>query len=86
MTEETPGAGHNSGVSAGQLRSYVERVERLEEEKRETAEQIKEVCAEAKSAGFDAKTLRRIVRERRKDREQRAEEEALFELYWSALQ
>ena len=48
-------------VSAGQLRAIVERIERLEEEKKEVAEQIKEVYAEAKGNGFDAKTLRKIV-------------------------
>ncbi|MEM8790232.1 MAG: DUF2312 domain-containing protein [Pseudomonadota bacterium] len=72
-------------VAAGQLRAIVERVEQLEEEKREIADQIKEIYAEAKANGFDAKTLRRIVSIRRKDAEEREEEEALLDLYMSAL-
>ncbi|HUF57592.1 MAG TPA: DUF2312 domain-containing protein [Thermohalobaculum sp.] len=72
-------------VAADQLRSIVERIERLEEEKKEIAEQIKEVYAEAKANGFDARTLRRIVSLRRKPNEEREEEEALLDLYLSAL-
>lgn len=72
-------------VSAGQLRAIVERIERLEEEKKEVAEQIKEVYAEAKGNGFDAKTLRKVVTLRKKKPEERSEEEAMLELYMSAL-
>lgn len=72
-------------VAAGQLTSIIERIERLEEEKKEVAEQIKEVYAEAKANGFDAKTLRKIVSLRKKPTEERQEEEALLELYLSAL-
>lgn len=72
-------------VAADQLRSVIERIERLEEEKRETAEQIKEVYAEAKSSGFDARTIRKVVGLRRKPTEERQEEEALLDLYLSAL-
>ena len=72
-------------VSAGQLRAIVERVERLEEEKKEVADQIKEVYAEAKSNGFDTKTLRKIVALRKKKPEERSEEEAMLDLYMSAL-
>ena len=72
-------------VAAGQLRSIVERIERLEEEKKEVADQIKEVYAEAKGNGFDAKTLRKIVSLRKKPAEERDEEEALLDLYMSAL-
>lgn len=74
-----------TAVAAGQLRSIVERIERLEEEKREVAEQIKEVYSEAKSNGYDAKTLRRIVSLRKKPSDEREEEEALLDLYMSAL-
>ena len=63
----------------------LERIERLEEEKKETAEQIKEVYAEAKSSGFDAKTIRKVVSLRKKPTEERQEEEALLDLYLSAL-
>lgn len=74
-----------TAVAAGQLRAIVERIERLEEEKKEVAEQIREVYAEAKANGFDAKTLRRIVTLRKKPSEEREEEEALLDLYLSAL-
>ena len=72
-------------VSAGQLRAIIERIERLEEEKKEVSEQIKEVYAEAKGNGFDAKTLRKIVALRKKKPEERSEEEAMLELYMNAL-
>jgi uncharacterized protein (UPF0335 family) len=72
-------------VSAGQLRAIVERIERLEEEKKEVGEQIKEVYAEAKGNGFDTKTLRKIIALRKKKPEERSEEEAMLELYMNAL-
>jgi uncharacterized protein (UPF0335 family) len=72
-------------VAAGQLRAIVERIERLEEEKKEVAEQIKEVYSEAKANGFDAKTIRKVVGLRKKPTEEREEEEALLDLYLSAL-
>ena len=72
-------------VSAGQLRSIVERIERLEEEKREVADAIKEVYAEAKGNGFDTKAIRKIVALRRKDAQEREEEQAILDLYMSAL-
>ena len=82
MTDETVST---TTVAAGQLRSIVERIERLEEEKKEVAEQIKEVFAEAKANGFDAKTIRKVVGLRKKPVEERQEEEALLDLYLSAL-
>ncbi|HSF95805.1 MAG TPA: DUF2312 domain-containing protein [Thermohalobaculum sp.] len=72
-------------VAAGQLKAVIERIERLEEEKKEVAEQIKEVYAEAKANGFDAKILRKVVSLRKKPTEERQEEEALLDLYLSAL-
>ena len=72
-------------VAAGQLRSIIERVERLEEEKKEVADQIKEVMAEAKANGFDTKTLRKVVTLRKKNLEERQEEEAMLDLYLHAL-
>ncbi len=72
-------------VAAGQLKSIIERVERLEEEKKEVADQIKEIYAEAKANGFDAKTIRKVVNLRKKPTEERQEEEALLDLYLSAL-
>ena len=82
MTDETFST---TSVAAGQLKSIIERIERLEDEKKEVAEQIKEVYAEAKANGFDAKTLRKVVSLRKKPTEERQEEEALLELYLSAL-
>lgn len=74
-----------TSVAAGQLRSIIERIERLEEEKKEVAEQIKEVYAEAKANGFDTKTLRKVVSLRKKALEERQEEEAMLDLYLHAL-
>lgn len=67
------------------LRLIVERVERLEEERKAVAEQIKEVYGEAKSLGYDTKALRKVVSLRKKDRDQRAEEDAILEVYLHAL-
>ncbi len=72
-------------VSAEQLRQYIERVERLEEEKKGIADDIRDVYMEAKSMGFDAKIMRQIVRLRKKTRDARMEEEALLETYKAAL-
>lgn len=69
----------------GQLRSIIERVERLEHEKAEIAEQIKEVLSEAKGNGFDVKAIRKVVRIRKQDRAKRQEEEAILDLYLSAV-
>lgn len=69
----------------GQLKSIVERIERLEQEKAEVAEQIKEVFSEAKGNGFDVKILRKVVRIRKQDRAKRLEEEAILDLYLSAI-
>jgi uncharacterized protein (UPF0335 family) len=72
-------------VAAEELRQFVERCERLEAEKRDIADQIKEVYAEAKGRGYDTKALRRIVALRKRDRNDVAEEEAVLELYKAAL-
>lgn len=68
-----------------QLRTIVERIERLEEEKQALADDIKEVYAEAKGNGFDTKVLRTVVRLRKVDQAERAESEALLDLYMHAL-
>ncbi len=73
------------GVAGERLRSFIERVERLEEERAGIGADIREVYAEAKSAGFDAKIMRQIVRLRRMDTAERQEEEALLETYQRAL-
>jgi uncharacterized protein (UPF0335 family) len=74
-----------ANLAVDQLRSIVERIERLEEEKAALAEDIKEVYAEAKGNGFDTKTLRTVVRLRKQDTSERAEQEALLDLYLNAL-
>ncbi len=75
----------DGGIAAKRLRSFIERIERLEEEKAALAADIREVYAEAKGDGFDAKTMRQIVRLRKLDSADRAEQEALLDLYKSAL-
>ena len=73
------------GITAEQLKSYMERIERLEEEKAAMAADIKEVFAEAKANGFDAKIMRQVLKLRKMDSNDRAEQEALLDLYMSAL-
>jgi len=68
-----------------QLRSIVERLERLNEDKAVVMSDLKEVYAEAKGNGFDVKTLRKVIRRRAQDRAKLQEEEALLDLYWTAL-
>ncbi|ACA19525.1 conserved hypothetical protein [Methylobacterium sp. 4-46] len=75
----------NSSVAADQLKSIIERIERLEEEKAGLAGDIKDVYAEAKANGFDTKVLRKIISIRKRDHEERQEEEAILELYMQAL-
>ncbi|NNF79798.1 MAG: DUF2312 domain-containing protein [Rhizobiales bacterium] len=74
-----------TAVAQGQLRSLIERIERLEEEKKALAADIREVYAEAKANGFDTKILRKVVTLRKKERHEREEEEAMIELYLNAL-
>ncbi|WP_332712320.1 DUF2312 domain-containing protein [Pelagibacterium mangrovi] len=73
------------GIARDQLRAFIERIERLEEEKKAIADDIKEVYAEAKGSGFDTKVMRTIVRIRKQDRNERAEQEAILDLYLHAL-
>lgn len=78
--------GHNSGeLTSGKLRSFVERIERLNEDKAAVQLDISGTYAEAKSEGFDCKTIRQIIRERKLSHEERQEREALLETYRSAL-
>jgi uncharacterized protein (UPF0335 family) len=72
-------------VAAGQLRAFIERVERLEEEKKTIADDIKEVYAEMKGTGFDTKAVRAIIRLRKQDQAERQEAEAILDLYMAAL-
>lgn len=75
----------DTSVARDQLRTIVERVERLEEEKKAIADDIKDVYAEAKANGFDTKTLRTVVRLRKVETAERQEQEAMLDLYMSAL-
>lgn len=68
-----------------QLRAFVERIERLEEEKKTIADDIRDVYAEAKGNGYDVKALRTVIRLRKQDKDERAEQEAILETYLHAL-
>lgn len=72
-------------VAAGQLRAFIERIERLAEDKQTIADDMKEVYAEAKGTGFDTKAMRTIIRWRKKDQAERQEEASILELYSGAL-
>ena len=72
-------------VTRDQLRSIIERIERLEEEKKTIADDIRDVYAEAKGNGFDVKALRQIIRLRKQDENERAEAEAILDTYMAAL-
>jgi uncharacterized protein (UPF0335 family) len=76
---------NTGGVAAERLRSFVERIERLEEDKAGIANDIKDVYLEAKGEGFDTKVLRKLIGVRKKDPQQRREEDELLELYLSAI-
>ena len=73
------------GVAGQHLRSYIDRIERLEEEKAGLAADIREIYAEAKGNGFDSRTMRRIVTLRKLDQSERNERDALLDLYRRAL-
>lgn len=72
-------------VTANELRQFIERFERLEAEKKDIAEQQKEVMAEAKSRGYDTKVMRKVVALRKRDADDIAEEEAVLDMYKEAL-
>jgi uncharacterized protein (UPF0335 family) len=88
---EEPGVGHNGGppldggIASDQLRSIVERVEKLIEEKQGVVDDIKDIFAEAKANGFDTKTIREVLKLRKQEPSERAEQAAIRELYLSAL-
>ena len=73
------------GVAQDMLRSFVERIERLEEEKKTIVDDVKDVFAEAKGNGFDTKVLRRVIALRRQDQDERREQAAILDLYLEAL-
>jgi uncharacterized protein (UPF0335 family) len=82
---ELPGVGHNSEVSGPRLKSFIERIERLEEEKKAMSEDIRDVYGEAKATGFEPKIMRKIVSLRKSNLEKRREEGELLNLYMSAI-
>lgn len=73
------------GVSSAQLKSFVERIEHLEEEKAAVSEQIREVFGEAKGTGFDVKVIRQVLKIRKLETQERLEQEELLDLYLAAL-
>src|SRR3569832_370938 len=75
----------SDSVAQDQLKAFVERIERMEEEKKAIADDIREIYAEAKGNGFDTKVLRQVVKIRKQDRSERLEQEALLDLYMAAL-
>ncbi|NPD67271.1 DUF2312 domain-containing protein [Lichenicola cladoniae] len=90
MADETPAEEHNSGSSVGgiaadRLRSIIERVERLEEERKALGSDIKDIFAEAKSAGFSVPTIKQIIRIRKQEPADVEEQETLLDIYKRAL-
>jgi len=79
MTDEA------QSVTGAELRQFIERYERLEAEKKDIADQQKEVMAEAKGRGYDVKVLRKVIAERKKSPDERAEEQAVLEMYLEAV-
>jgi uncharacterized protein (UPF0335 family) len=73
------------GIAGGQLKSFIERIERLEEEKRALGEDITEVYAEAKGTGFEPKIMRQILKIRKMDKDEHDEQESLLDIYKRAL-
>ena len=72
-------------IARDQLRAFVERIERAEESKREAADDVKDIYAEAKSMGFDTKILKKVIALRKKDEQERTEEEMILDTYLVAL-
>lgn len=87
MAKKETGIGHNSAgaVARDQLKSIVERIERLEEEKKTISDDIKDVYGEAKANGYDTKALRKLVAIRKIDQNDRMEQEAILDTYMAAM-
>jgi uncharacterized protein (UPF0335 family) len=85
MADGAAGLDEVHAQATGKLKSLIERIERLEEDKAGVAGDLKEVYAEAKGEGFDTKIVRKVVRLRKQDKAKRQEEEALIDLYISAI-
>ena len=84
-TPDIQGGDNSFTVAAGALRAFIERIERMEEEKVALASDIREIYAEAKGNGYDTKTIRAVVKMRKQDANEREEQRALTETYLSAL-
>jgi uncharacterized protein (UPF0335 family) len=80
-----PDGATDKGISAQRLKSFIERIERLEDEKKALGADIKEIYSEAKSGGFDVKIMRQVVRIRKMDKSERQEQEALLQVYLDAV-
>lgn len=85
MAEAQKKSSENGEISGNRLKSFIERIERLEEEKKAMGEDIRDVYAEAKSTGFEPKIMRKIVSLRKANLEKRREEQELLDLYMAAL-
>ncbi len=85
LRKESESSSRPGGVSAGQLKSIVERIERLEEEKAALAADVRDIFAEAKANGFDPKVLRQVLKIRKMDKAERDEQEAVLDTYLHAL-
>ena len=83
--DDSSDGGASYRVTAGELRQFIERWERLQAEKQDIADQQKEVMAEAKARGYDTKVMRKVIALRKRDKDDLAEEEAILEMYKSAL-
>ncbi|MEM6903772.1 MAG: DUF2312 domain-containing protein [Pseudomonadota bacterium] len=80
-----PETSNVGGVAGDRLKSFIERIERLEEEKQGIAADIREIYAEAKGVGFDTKVMRQVIKLRKMDRQDREEQEQLLDLYLAAI-
>ncbi len=85
MAQTQTQANENGEISGNRLKSFIERIERLEEEKKAMAEDIRDVYSEAKSTGFEPKIMRKIVSLRKANLEKRREEQELLDLYMAAM-
>ena len=85
MADDSSNIDTLSSTAQGKLKSLIERIERLEEDKASVAGDLKEVYAEAKGEGFDSKIIRKVIRLRKQDTAKRQEEEALIDLYITAI-
>ena len=83
--DDTPSKPDSYRVTADELRQFIERLERLEAEKKDIADQQKEVMAEAKGRGYDTKVIRKVIALRKREPDDIAEEEAVLEMYKEAL-